>query len=536
MNAAGVYAVWCRYATHRQERAAKVQELVQQEQQVQEQLMSSQHDSGLQAAAVTAALQQQIEAADGASVKLMADDATGDAADAEAVESAAYQGSEGAADDAGVEGAQAAAAKLQLVADDGDGGGSTASVSTPVTPGAEAAAAAAAAAADGSRDSIAAGLEETGPAAVQDITAADIEGAKQLPAEGHGGSLQAPSTPLAAADATDASATVVEAATGRAFQVSNTKLKLELPPKDRQKLLAFAACYCPSNELPGLTDDLVLVHHQIAHKEAACQQQKQAGAAKQPQHLLQQVDKHQPADQALTVLLPLQQLASATFQQQRQQLLHMAVAAAAAGTAGRGRVDPYKGLLCFGDPYALFAVLLSSSSPIEAQKLLEDAMAGQLSGSSSGSREAVGVGSSYCCLQRLLVVGAAAQLLLLLQPLPQGTLVEVAASAPSSRASCDNLKLPHHQELLLQLLHVPLGQLQASAMLMLQQQRLPAPEAADAVAAAAGYVSRLQQMSDGRQLLQWLPGVEAGRFFAGGCRTAIPARLFLASPSSCGTA
>lgn len=339
--------------------------------------------------------------------------------------------------------------------------------------------------------------------------------------------LQPPTTPLApvppaaAADGTDASATVAETA-APATHTAGSKgevqilaaARLQLPPRDRQKLLAFAAAYCPSTELPALTDDLVLAQRQHAEQQAAKVLQPQQQAEGAP------AEQQQQEDQELSLLLPLQQPASRAFQQQRQQLLHAALSAAATTPYPKGWVDPYKGLLSFGDPQALLAALLSCSSAGEAQQLLEDVLSTQLSGSSANGGSEGAAGGSYCCLQRLLVVGAAAQLLLLMQRLPQGALVEVVAGSPGSKASCTQLKLPHQQELRLQLLHVPVGQLQHAAQRLLQQQPqqqelfLPAG-AGDAVAAAGALMSRLQQIADGRQLLQWLPGIETGRFFAG---------------------
>jgi hypothetical protein len=266
---------------------------------------------------------------------------------------------------------------------------------------------------------------------------------------------------------------------------------------------------------------LVLAQRQSAAQQAAKlasqQQQHQAEGAPTEQ---QQQEAEQ--EQELSLLLPLQRPASRAFQQQRQQLLQAALAAAATAPYPKGWVDPYKGLFSFGDPHALLAALLSCSSPAEAQQLLEDVLSTQLSGAAAagGGSEGAAAGGSYCCLQRLLVVGAAAQLLLLMQRLPQGSLVEVVAGSPGSKASCTQLKLPHQQELRLQLLHVPVGQLQHAAHRLLQQPQqqqrelLPAG-AGDAVAAAGALMSRLQQISDGRQLLQWLPGIETGRFFAG---------------------
>jgi hypothetical protein len=288
--------------------------------------------------------------------------------------------------------------------------------------------------------------------------------------------------------------------------------RLLLPPKDRQKLLAFAAYYCPRGELPALTDDLVAAQQEVTQQQQLRQQQQQDHQGSQEQH-----------QQHPSLMLPLQQPSAPAFRQQRQQLLRAALAAAAAAPLPKGCVDPFRGLFSFGDPFGLLAVLLSCSSPAEARDLLEDALANQLASGTNGSSsrsEATAAGGSYCCLQRLLVVGAAAQLLLSLQQLPQGALLEVVAATPSSKASCSQLKLPHHQELLLQLLHIPLPQLQLAASRLLeqpQQQQLLPPEAGEAVAAAGAFVSRLQQISDGRQLLQWLPGIETGRFFAGEC-------------------
>jgi hypothetical protein len=285
--------------------------------------------------------------------------------------------------------------------------------------------------------------------------------------------------------------------------------QLQLPPRDRQKLLAFAACYCPIRELPALTDDLVFAQREVAEQQLSKQQQQEQkpGAGQEGQT--------EQAGQELSLLLPLQQPASRAFRQQRQQLLRMALAAAATAPTAKGWVDPYKGLFSFGDPQALLAVLLSCSTPTEAQQLLDEVLTTQLSaGANSGSDSATG--GSYCSLQRLLVAGASAQLLLVLQGLPEGLLVEVVAGAPGSKASCSQLKLPHRQELLLQLLHVPLAHLQLAANGLLQQQQVLLPgDAGDAVAAAAALLSRLQQIADGRQLLQWLPGIETGRFFAG---------------------
>jgi hypothetical protein len=298
--------------------------------------------------------------------------------------------------------------------------------------------------------------------------------------------------------------------------------QLQLPPRDRQKLLAFAACYCPSRELPALTDDLVFAQRELAEQQLSRQQQQRQdlGAAQEGQT--------QQAGQELSLLLPLQQPASRAFQQQRQQLLRMALAAAATAPVAKGWVDPYKGLFSFGDPHALLAVLLSCSSPAEAQQLLHEVLTTQLSAGANGGSDSA-TGGSYCSLQRLLVVGASAQLLLVLQGLPEGVLVEVVAGPPGSKASCGQLKLPHRQELLLQLLHVPLAQLQLAANRLLQQQPqvLLSRDAGDAIAAAAALLSRLQQIADGRQLLQWLPGIETGRFFAGraqpthGCAAAL---------------
>jgi hypothetical protein len=301
------------------------------------------------------------------------------------------------------------------------------------------------------------------------------------------------------------------AGSSNAAAVAQARAKLALPPKDRQKLLAFAACYCPATDLPALTDDLVAVQHEVAFKDALRQKQRQLQQqGSQQQQQQSQLEYKQPG-----LMLPLQQPAEA-FEQQRQQLLQEAVAAAAGCTSlSKGQLDPYRGLLSFGDPHALLAVLLSSSSPAEAQQLLEDALATQLSNDSSSGSSATASGS-YCCLQRLLVGGTAAQLLLLLQPLPQPSLEQVAAASPGIRPLSINLKLPQHQQLLLQVLHAPLAQLQSAARKLQQQQLLP-PNGTDVLAAAADLLSRLQQIADGRQLLQWLPGIETGRFFAGEC-------------------
>lgn len=440
---------------------------------------------------------------------------------------------------AGNDTAEAAAAaegkpigQLQLTTS-ADRDAASVSISSPATPGADAASpAAAAAAADDAAGIEASAAAVSGePSSKQlvepgDITAADIEGAKQLPQpsagnqQGSDAGLQAPGTPLAvlsslvdAADdaisGSDAAATVLEPAAagaeeGGAGRVKGpvgvlTAAKLQLPAGDCQKLLVFAVCFCPIMDLPALTDDLVAVQRTVAQQQALRQQQK-----------AQQQTQHDEQQQGL--VLPLQQQDSPAFQQQRQQLLRTALAAAATAAALKGRMDPYKGLFSLGDPQALLAVLLSCGSTAEVQQLLDDALSDHLSGS-TGDGGTVS-GGSYCCLQRLLVVGAAAQLLLLLQDVPQGTLVEVVAGSPSRKQSCSQLKLQHQQELLLQLLHVPLGQLQIAASQLQQQQMLPA-SAAKAIAASQELMSRLQQIADGRQLLQWLPGIETGRFFAG---------------------
>jgi hypothetical protein len=287
--------------------------------------------------------------------------------------------------------------------------------------------------------------------------------------------LAAPSTPKAAAGERSSQAQPKQ-------QQQSTAAVSSLPPKDRLRLLAFASCYCPGNELPPLTDELLLAQQEVRVKEQQRREQQQ-------QHRQQPLAA---AQQQLDMLLPLQRPAAEGYQQQKQQLLGAALAAAAsAGSACTG-------LFSLGDPQLLLAVLCSCSSASEAEQLLNAALAQHLAAGS-------GSNGSYSAMQRTLVVAAAAQLMLLAQHQPGMVQQLPTAAADTSRHT--SARLPKRQQHLLAVLHAPLGKLQAAADAVLAGQ--------DATACAAGFLARLQQMSDGRQLMQWLPNVESARFFAG---------------------
>jgi hypothetical protein len=150
-------------------------------------------------------------------------------------------------------------------------------------------------------------------------------------------------------------------------------------------------------------------------------------------------------------------------------------------------------------------------------------------------------------LQRVLAVGAAAQLLLALQQPAAAAALEAAgidltttdssSSSSSAKASAGKkpridgsasyfASLPKRQQQLRALLKQPLRELQSMVNSIATQQQ-PQQEGVaageSAAAAAAGQASscasalllRLQQVADGRQMKQWLPDIDTGRFMAG---------------------
>jgi hypothetical protein len=162
-----------------------------------------------------------------------------------------------------------------------------------------------------------------------------------------------------------------------------------------------------------------------------------------------------------------------------------------------------------------------------------------------------GVGRCYSSLQRVLAVGAAAQLLLALQQPAAAAALEAAgidltttdsSSSTSSSSQSSSAKasagkkprtdgsasyfagLPTRQQQLRALLKQPLRELQSMVdSIATQQQQQQEGVAAGKSAAAAVQASscasalllRLQQVADGRQMKQWLPDIDTGRFMAG---------------------
>jgi hypothetical protein len=370
----------------------------------------------------------------------------------------------------------------------------------------------------------------TPAAAAAGVEAADVSSEGEAIAAAGGQGPSAPSTPRPAAAAdeelqqqqqvassSDALSKQQQQHTAGSSKISS-KPHHVLAPAVRQQLLALAACHCPTAELPALTDELLAAQQQQGQQDAAAAAA--AAAAGMPDR-------------------PVTPLQTNTEQAAEQQLQLAATAAATAGNA-------LNSIPTLGDPTLLLGLLLRQQSPAAAQQLLDEHIIPQQLG---------GVGGCYSSLQRVLAVGAAAQLLLALR-MPKAAaaleasgvdLVELSAAAEvvsSESANSRGVKsgrkqqlrdgsmqffagLPKRQQQLRALLQQPLRQLQSLVDKIAQQQQQgeegeaadtsPAAAAAavEASSCAAGLLLRLQHVSDGRQMRQWLPDADTARFMAG---------------------
>jgi hypothetical protein len=297
----------------------------------------------------------------------------------------------------------------------------------------------------------------------------------------------------------------------RSSSSKSSSSKAHVPsPAVRQQLLAFAACHCPASDLPPLTDELLLAQQQ---------QQQQQG---------------EKVDAAVTPR-PNTPLLETTQQLQ--------LAAAAAATAGNALTS----IPTLGDPALLLGLLLRQQSGAAAQQVLDEQVIGVHLGV---------VGRCYSSLQRVLAVGAAAQLLLALQQPGAAAVLDAAgmdltSTGNDSSSTSSSVKaggageksrsdgsakyfegLPKRKHQLQALLRQPLRQLQAMVDSVAQQQQqqqqqegtgnneeaglaAAAAAAAQASSCASGLLLRLQHVADGRQMRQWLPDADTARFMAG---------------------
>ncbi len=265
------------------------------------------------------------------------------------------------------------------------------------------------------------------------------------------------------------------------------------PPKPRSRmrqearltLLAFAARHCPVDRLPALTDHLLCC--QAAASMAA-------DAASSCSSGPGQSDM-QPADDQGSADLGVLPLAGASARRE----LHFKLACESVMGVADGEGALSFGLPSLGDAPLLLGSLLATGDTAQVEQRLTAAL-GSVGG---GEQEAGGCGAapaSFAPLQRLLTVGAAAQLLLALAPGSSPAAAATAATAVALRRHL--LQLPVSE------LAAAVGRLRRGS--EIGEGRLAAAEAADR------HLRRLERAAEGRRVRNALLQVDAARFVTGG--------------------
>ena len=257
-------------------------------------------------------------------------------------------------------------------------------------------------------------------------------------------------------------------------------------PSQRVLLLAFATRYCQPEDLAGFTDELTAWRATDLHRQDASLP-KPAAAMAGP-------------------------YATAGPYSRPQQL---AVALEAQGSTAVDRVPS------LGDAHMAVAGLLGggSSSSEVAAGVMKEAVADLLGGKGTSSSS-----KKYAHVERLLLLGSASQLLLALK-MHAAAAIAIAATSEgqqqqqeeeqeqgsSSEKSSSKSSTWHQQQQ--KLLDLATCSMFAAAEQLHEELK---PLEAEAVAAAVGFRSQLQQLSESRALQQLLPPAEAEKFIAGG--------------------